>query len=320
MHVLCPLEQGSPRACTRPKGSGNVWCCPQTRVGYAPRVTLQSGRVRVSIKPLPTWLEFGRLLGTLEFEVTPLGAGEACEVTCTLSHKDAAGVQARLRGLGIDGKALEVVATPPLSRSLVRAGRLQEARDRRDASPGFVHPLAHATGEGRFSLTPEAIALELGRLAQNKRVVEACAGSGGNSIGFARAGCEVTAFELDPARLSEARHNARLYGVSGKIRFELGDACALVPTRSADLLFVDPPWGGEQYDKLSTARDSFPLLDSLLTRDLSGYGEIWIKVPSSFRVDSVRGAVAQAWFGVAQGDRHRIKFVLLRLTARDLSG
>ncbi len=271
--------------------------------------------MRVSVEPLPGWIDHARLLGTeaLSKEALPSGA---LRVSCDLSRVDAALLVARLRGLGIDGEKLEVQITPKLSRNLVRAGRLQEARDRRDASPGFTHPAARATGEGRYSLTPEALALAMGRLIAGKRVVEACAGSGGNSIGFARAGCDVTAFDLDAARIEEARHNARLYGVASRIRFELGDACRMVPGERADVLFIDPPWGGEDYDKLHTERASFPLLDELLQKDLSSFGEVWIKVPSSFRVASVEGATASAWFGSVQGDRQRIKFVLLRLPTR----
>ncbi len=271
--------------------------------------------MRVSVGPLPAWLDHARFLGTeaLTKETRPEGA---LRVSCALPHAEAAVLVARLRGLGIDGAQLEVETTPKLSRNLVRAGRLQDARDRRDASPGFTHPAARATGEGRYSLTPEALALAMGKLAAGKRVVEACAGSGGNSIGFARAGCEVLAFDIDPERLEEARQNARHYGVAQRIRFELADACERVPSLEGDVLFIDPPWGGEDYDKLSTERASFPLLDALLRQDLSGFSEIWIKVPSSFRVASVEGAEASAWFGVAPGDRHRIKFLLLRMPRR----
>ena len=243
--------------------------------------------------------------------MTPLGE-DGYHVRLTLPPVDAALLVARLRGLGIDGKPLEVEAKPGLSRNLVRAGRLAEARERRQTTPGFTRPLARATGEGRYSLTPEALALRMGELAGGRSVVEACVGSGGNSIGFARAGCRVVGFDVDAERLAEARHNMAVYGVRDRVRLVHGDALTGVPKESADILFVDPPWGGEQYDKRVSERASFPLLDRLLDQDLSGYQEVWIKVPNSFCVASVEGAAPSAWFGEAAGDRHRIKFVMLR--------
>jgi predicted RNA methylase len=216
--------------------------------------------------------------------------------------------------LGFDGRALVVTCVPPLGRTQVREARLREARARRETTPGFVRSGAHASGEGRYSLTPEALALELGQLAQGRSVVDACCGSGGNAIGFARAGCAVTALELDPARLAEARHNAALYGVSARISFQLADAREAVEKQRADLLFVDPPWGAEYNKRVSSLAD-FPLLSALLASDLSAYGELWLKLPSSFLVASIEGARASAWFGRERGDAQRVKFVLLRVPA-----
>jgi SAM-dependent methyltransferase len=267
---------------------------------------------RLTIAPVPEWVDGPRLLGVdAPLESIPLAVGRRLEVA--LPAPMAADVAARLRGLGLDGQPLDVQAVPPLSRALVRAARLRDARLRREATPGFTQPGARASGEGRYSLTPESLALALGRLACGARVVDACCGSGGNAIGFARAGCEVVAIERAPERIAEARHNAAVFGVSSRILFVAGDACVEVPTRAADVLFIDPPWG-EDYDKRRTTRSSFPLLDALLGLPLGRYGELWVKVPSGFEVASVAGARASAWFGAAAGDAHRIKFVLLRAT------
>ncbi|MDB4971894.1 MAG: tgs1 [Myxococcaceae bacterium] len=277
--------------------------------------------MRLTIEPLPLWLDTARLLAPLDLrqaERTRLDA-EHERLALDVPAEQAALIDARLRGLGLDGRPLCVQVTPPLARARVRAARLLEARARRETSPGFVRPGARATGEGRFSLTPEALALALGRAAralvpagQPLFVVDACCGSGGNAIGFARAGCSVHALELDPARLDEARHNAALYGVSEQIVFEQADARERVPSLRADLLFVDPPWG-QHYDKRATTKQSFPLLSALLERDLSAHARVWLKLPSSFEVGSLPGAEASAWFGTAAGDAQRVKFVLLRL-------
>ncbi len=261
--------------------------------------------VQLSVEPVPGWVDAARLLGTDEL------TREGARICAALSHAQAADIAARLRGLGLDGQPLVVTCTPALSRNDVRAARLRDARARRDTTPGFTRPGARATGEGRYSLTPEALALALGQRAAGQSVVDACCGSGGNAIGFARAGCHVVAIELDRARLDEARHNAAVYGVSERIEHLCGDALELVPRRSAAILFVDPPWG-EQYDKRASTLGDFPLLSALLEHPLAGYRELWLKLPASFQVASVPGSEPSAWFGQAPGDRQRVKFLLLR--------
>jgi predicted RNA methylase len=265
----------------------------------------------MSVFPVPSWVDPGRLLGHSSFEARPFDE-RALIVELELEPIRAAELAARLRGLGLDGRPLELRCEPPLSRTLTREGRLLDARARRHTTPGFSHRAARATGEGRYSLTPEPLALALGKLASPAHVLDACCGSGGNAIGFARSGCRVSALELDRARLDEAQRNAALYGVSDRIRFELADAREVVPTREADILFIDPPWG-EQYDKATTTRANFPLLDALLEADLGAYRELWLKLPSSFALRSVGAESAQALFGTESGDLHRIKFVLVRL-------
>jgi hypothetical protein len=276
-------------------------------------VSDEARTVRVVVEPLPAWLDVARLLGQPAFSRHAI-AGERVRVELTLPPRAAADLQARLRGLGFDGQPLEVHVEPALGRNLVRAARLDEARARRSTTPGFTRSDARATGAGRYSLTPEVLALALGTLAQGRSVVDACCGSGGNSIGFARAGSRVTAIELDRERLSEARHNARTYGVSSAITFSEGDARLLVPTLRASILFVDPPWR-EDYDKRRTTLADLPLLEQLCACPLAGYEELWAKVPPSFEVASLAGAQPSALFGEAEGDYRRVKFVLLRVTA-----
>jgi len=265
--------------------------------------------VHVRVEPLPPWLDQERLLGNFSWQLQPLSDGLlAAEARVPVT--EAALLLARLRGLGLDGRALSVGIRPNLSREEVRHGRLLEARARRASTVGFTRHTALATGEGHFSLTPEPLALAMGLQAGGRSVVDACCGSGGNAVGFARAGSQVVAIELDGQRIAEARHNARLYGVQERIRFIQGDALALLPTLRAELLFVDPPWG-ERYDKLRTDRRSLPLLDALLSSPMPQFGELWLKVPPSFATAEIPGCAARAWFGEAEGDRQRIKFLQL---------
>lgn len=198
---------------------------------------------------------------------------------------------------------------PRLSRQLVRRARTEDARRRRDTSPGFTHPKARLDEEGRFSLTPEQLAFQMGQRAAGKTVVDAGCGCGGNTIGFARGGAEVTAIELDPQRAQLARHNIEVYGVTARVI--TGDLHAHLPQLKADILFVDPPWG-PHYDRICCVADDFPQLRVALAHR-ANFGALWFKLPPSFDPTSLPGCKPAAAFGHAGGDRQRVKFVLVRL-------
>jgi SAM-dependent methyltransferase len=253
---------------------------------------------RVRVGPLPAWMDVPRLLGLGAW--TADGDGFVAE----LPTADAADLAARLRGLGFGGHAVEVEVTPPLSRAVVRAARTEDARRRRDTSPGFLRRDARVDDEGRYSLTPEPLAVALGARAAGRSVLDAGCGCGGNTLGFARAGCRVTAVERDPGRLALARHNARVYGVADRVRFVAGDAVAAAAATTCDLVFVDPPWGTDWDRRVTT---TLPLLDAV-REAVRGRAELWAKVPPSF--DPPADAVP--WFGVAAGDARRVKFLVVR--------
>ncbi len=271
---------------------------------------MRNHRVRVS--PLPPWLPARQLLGPGRWRLSALPGGDALAAQADLPAIAAADLGARLRGVGLAGHVLVIEVDPALPRSVVRTARLAEARRLRAGSTGFARSGTRLDAEARRSLTPEALALALGRRARGAHVLDAACGAGGNAIGFARAGCRVTALELDAGRLVMARANARVYGVADRIRFIAGDALDLVPGLPADLLFVDPPWG-ERYDKRRTVLADLPLLDQLLERG-TRCKRVWAKVPPSFDPGSVAGARARAVFGVGEGDARRVKFLILELT------
>lgn len=260
----------------------------------------------VTVGPIPSWMPLHALLGEGGWreEQTPQGRYAHAE----LPHAQAADVGARLRGLGFGGRAVEVRVHPRLSRPLVRAARLRDARARRDTSPGFSRRGVRLDDDGRRYLTPEALALEIGHLARGRSVLDLTAGAGGNAIGFARAGSRVIATELDEERLKLARHNARVYGVQDQITFRHGDAREVIAQESAEIVFVDPPWG--VYDKVRVTLSDLPLLAELMPA-LSYKEQVWLKLPPSFDPDTLaREAELRPLFGVAPGDRHRVKLLL----------
>ena len=262
---------------------------------------------RVQVGPLPPWMPVGDLLGR-EADWHVEAAPDGIIAAATVDREAAADVAARLRGLGFGGHAVRVEITPPLKRSHVRAGRTRDARARRHTSPGFTRfGVRLDDEEGHRSLTPEALALALGERARGRKVLDLTCGAGGNTIGFARAGCRVIAVDSDSTRLELAAHNARVYGVADRIEFHVVDARQAVREHQAELAFVDPPWSG--WDKRRTSLADLPLLAVLLP-DLGRFDTWWAKVPPSFDAEALPVSVTP-WFGVEVGDRHRVKFLTL---------
>ncbi|XP_064605745.1 trimethylguanosine synthase-like [Liolophura sinensis] len=101
--------------------------------------------------------------------------------------------------------------------------------------------------EAWFSVTPEKIAEHLAERCQCDLVVDAFCGVGGNTIQFAFTCERVIAIDLDPVKLSHARHNAEVYGVADRVEFIQGDFLELAPSLQADVVFLSPPWGGPAY-------------------------------------------------------------------------
>lgn len=256
----------------------------------------------VVVRGVPAWVDAARLLGPGPWRADG-GAWRA-----ELAPAAAADLGARLRGVVLGGSPLAVESRPPLGRPLVREARLQDARRRRHTSPGFRRPGARLDDEGRWSLTPEDLALALGRAAGGVTVLDACCGCGGNAIGFARAGSRVVAVEPDAGRLALARHNAALYGVADRITFVRGRAEDHAAAAGADLWFVDPPWGGP--DAAATALSALEPAAALLA---GPHPPVWLKVPPAF--DPAGLGEPAAWFGEGEGDRRRVKFLLVAVPA-----
>ena len=100
--------------------------------------------------------------------------------------------------------------------------------------------------------------------------------------------------------------------VADRIAFVHGTAIeALESSDGADLLFVDAPWGAE-WNRTRTTLNGLPVLTEVHATKLSRFAEVWAKVPASFDTRQCPSFTPEAWFGERPGDRHRVKFVLLK--------
>jgi len=270
---------------------------------------------RVRVAPLPPWVDAGRMLGEGAWQLTPYEG--FIIATAELDAPAAADLDARLRGVALAGQRVGCEIVPRLARPLVRKARLDEARRQRERSAGLSRDGVVLDDEMRLGLTPEALALALGERAKHAiwarlgaaaplTVVDACCGAGGNTIGFARNGFQVTAIEQDAERLAAARHNARIYGIGDRVAFVHADVREVLDAHPAALWFIDVPWASR------SETGHLPLLAEILARRPASQA-LWAKVPADFDPALVPGAEPIAWFGAGAGDERRVKLVVLEL-------
>lgn len=138
--------------------------------------------------------------------------------------------------------------------------------------------------EGLYSLAQQAVMDEITALIPGKTAIDAFCGVGGSAIGLARAGKQVISIDTDKKRITMARHNAALFGVSDKIEFRVGDTLHLLPELSADTIFLDPPWGGPGYSMQQQFRfqDFSPDGKLLLDLSLARAGQVVFRLPKNF--------------------------------------
>lgn len=92
--------------------------------------------------------------------------------------------------------------------------------------------------------TPEPIARHLAAPFHGKRILDAFAGLGSNTIQFALAGNTVTAIERDPNIFRFLEHNCAAYGVRADVTPINTDIFGFTRTQppTFDLLYLDPPF------------------------------------------------------------------------------
>lgn len=233
----------------------------------------------------------------------------------SLEPELAAALMVRLQGQEILGRRISVEVSPKLPRKAVRLALTDKARALRNTTPGFLQQAARFDEQGRYSLTPEHLAMSMAKKNDCTKVLDLGCGVGGNAIAFARRGAQVTAIERDPERAALARHNCRVYGVQDRVQVRCADALSLIPERFAGLVFCDPPWGRDWKEHPSTL-ERYPL-GQALWEARARFDRLWLKLPVSFDPGSLTNIGAstlqiQIYFGVAEGDRNSPKFLVLR--------
>lgn len=114
------------------------------------------------------------------------------------------------------------------------------------------------TEQGKYSSPPK---LEADLTAQLVRsffssqhgtihLVDATAGNGGNTLGFARQQFQVKAYEQDPVEAKVLMENLAQSQFEREVRVEVENWFHWMnSSEKTDAIFFDPPWGGPEYKK-----------------------------------------------------------------------
>ncbi len=142
--------------------------------------------------------------------------------------------------------------------------------------------------EGLYSATPEAIAFKIATKIASPTVVDAFCGLGISSIAFAKTGHKVIAMDKNSTRLEKAKTNAAIYGAKD-IKFIAGDFFEEVFSIKADCVYLDPPWGGPEYNSLSSfGLENFSVSGTkLLKLALQHFSSVVLLVPKNFNLSEL---------------------------------
>ena len=210
-----------------------------------------------------------------------------------------------LDGLSVGGATLNVHCEPPIRRGRIPPRREPESQRKRRLFSRWFDGI-RVDEEGLFSLTPEALALDM-TSGLSGTVVDGTCGVGALAIAAARQPgvTHVSAVDCRRARLDMARHNAALYDVAHRLEFIEARLERWISGQVADWLLLDPPWGGPGYDRKALGMSDlpFPLEGVIASFD----GGIRIKLPRSFCVSEL----GDGWrFRPAVDDRGILKFLI----------
>lgn len=210
------------------------------------------------------------------------------QFTCTPT--EAAELFHHLHGLNIGGATIHLSHNLPPHEVLPSVARKDRSRKR---ARGHSNWLPHLDDQGRISATPKSIARMHGELLKNTAgvVVDAFCGLGADTIGAALAGCRVFAVEQDPKRIELAKSNAHHFGISSKVSFVLGDATDIVPKLLHEhfdaAVFLDPPWGGVQWDRTTMNFETLFSPFTGLWNSIVGRHPLLLKLPRTFDTTSL---------------------------------
>jgi trimethylguanosine synthase len=150
-----------------------------------------------------------------------------------------------------------------------------------------------------FETTPEAvakhIALSIKKLSVST-VLDGCCGVGSACIQLALQMRKVVilANDLSEDRVEMSRHNAKVYNVFNRIKFQTGDFCEFGHSKrlrfSSTAVFLSPPWGGPSCNDLDTFSifETEPLIADMMRHALRSVGRhLVVFLPKHTRLEDI---------------------------------
>ena len=166
--------------------------------------------------------------------------------------------------------------------------------EKRDFLFRFVPPAIRAflklDKEALYSTTDQVTADKITRdilryVPRSATITDATACIGGSAYSFAQVFHHVNAIEMDHDRYTFLQANMGILpSCINPVRCLHGDALAIAPALTQDVVFIDPPWGGPEYKQLKQVQlflSSTSLADACRILHTST-AFIVIKVPINF--------------------------------------
>ena len=144
------------------------------------------------------------------------------------------------------------------------------------------------TKPGEAELISEII---LNECKNNIKILDAMAGSGGNSISFCNHFKEVVSVESDISRYNILNHNLEQYKFKN-FKTYYDDCLNVIDLNKFNIIFFDPPWGGKNYmkqEKVELSISGFKIwmiIKFILNENTDC--NIFLKIPSNFDLQKLK--------------------------------
>ena len=127
---------------------------------------------------------------------------------------------------------------------------------------------------------------------ENGSITDATAGMGGNTLSFAKHFAVVNSVEYDPYHCDFLKNNVKVYGYSSKVDVYCESYLDIGDKLKQDIIFFDPPWGGEDYMKrkmIDLFIGDVNVVDIIEKRLRNGEAKlVALKAPRNFDFDKLK--------------------------------
>ena len=150
------------------------------------------------------------------------------------------------------------------------------------------------TNIGEYSISVPYISLlvskKIGSICgKSATITDALANVGGMTIRFAEYFNKINACEIVPIHSQILRNNLDVYGYSSKVHIYTGDYLGIAKKIKQDVIFFDPPWGGDEYklkEKLSLGLNNLNIIH--IINQLEPYTKwVFLLAPHNYNVDDL---------------------------------